>query len=74
MVPAARGRAVGRRLVEGLGGEADRLGATRIVLATGVRNLDALALYTRCGFTRILPYGEYVGSPLSVCLAKLRTP
>ena len=31
---------------------------------------EALALYTRSGFTRIPLFGEYIGSPLSVCMAK----
>lgn len=33
---------------------------------------DALALYSRAGFTEIAAYGEYVASPgTSVCLSKL---
>jgi len=34
------------------------------------RQPEALALYTRAGFAPIDAYGEYVGSPLSVCMAK----
>jgi ribosomal protein S18 acetylase RimI-like enzyme len=40
------------------------------VLETGERQPEALALYTRAGFVRIPLFGEYIGSPLSVCLAK----
>jgi putative acetyltransferase len=39
------------------------------VLETGTRQAEAVAVYARAGFSRIPPFGEYVG-PLSVCLAK----
>jgi hypothetical protein len=29
-----------------------------------------MALYTNAGFVRIAAWGEYVDSPLSVCMAK----
>jgi hypothetical protein len=32
--------------------------------------MEAIALYERAGFARIPPFGEYVDSPLSVCMAK----
>ncbi len=50
--------------------EARALGASRLVLETGDRQHEALALYERAGFARIAPFGEYVGSPLSVCMGK----
>jgi putative acetyltransferase len=68
--PGARGLGVGRALLVALQAEARRLGLTRVVLETGVRQARALSLYERDGFTRIAPFGEYVGSPLSVCMAK----
>jgi len=40
------------------------------VLETGVRQARALALYQGNGFAKIAAFGEYVSSPLSVCLAK----
>jgi GNAT superfamily N-acetyltransferase len=68
--PAARGRGVGRRVLAALEVEARRLGARRLVLETGERQPESLALYARAGFTRIPLFGEYVGSPLSVCMEK----
>jgi ribosomal protein S18 acetylase RimI-like enzyme len=47
------------------------LGADRIVLETGERQAAALGLYESAGYVRIEAFGEYVGSPLSVCMAKL---
>lgn len=66
----ARGRGLGRHLVAALEAEARRLQVKRLVLETGVRQRNALALYERLGFTHIPPYGEYTDSPLTVCLGK----
>lgn len=66
----ARGRGIGRLLLATLEGEALGLGVRRLVLETGQRQAEALALYTRAGFARIPAFGEYVGSPLSICMAK----
>jgi GNAT superfamily N-acetyltransferase len=66
----ARGQGIGRLLLATLEGEALLLGARRLVLETGERQDAALALYGRAGFVRIPPFGEYVGSPLSVCMGK----
>ena len=68
--PESRGRGVGRRLVAALEAEARSLGLSRLVLETGVRQAEALALYQRTGFAPVPPFGEYVASPLSVCMAK----
>lgn len=66
-----RGRGVGRALLARLEDEARALGLQQLVLETGTRNVDALALYRGAGFDDIPPYGEYVASPgTSVCLAK----
>jgi len=69
--PAVRGRGLGRRLVAALEEEARTLGARRLVLETGVRQVAALALYRATGFHPIPLYGEYCLSPeTSVCLGK----
>jgi GNAT superfamily N-acetyltransferase len=68
--PAARGRGVGRAVLAVLEAEARELGAERLVLETGERQQEALALYRRAGFTEIACFGEYVDSPLSLCMAK----
>ncbi len=70
VAPSFRRRGISRLLLEALEAEARRLGATRLVLETGTRQQAALALYALAGFKSIPPYGEYVRSPLSVCLGK----
>jgi putative acetyltransferase len=68
--PEERGRGVGRSLLAALEMEARALGIARLLLETGLRQPEAIALYGRAGFSRVAPFGEYVGSPLSVCMAK----
>jgi GNAT superfamily N-acetyltransferase len=73
VVPSARGRGVGRRILDELQSIARQLGAARLVLETGVRQPEALALYTGAGFTTIPLFGSYADTPhpeLSVCMAK----
>jgi putative acetyltransferase len=68
--PDQRGRGIGRRVLAALEAEARALGLRRIVLETGVRQAAALGLYETAGYVRVAAYGEYVSSPLSVCMAK----
>jgi GNAT superfamily N-acetyltransferase len=70
VAPEARGRGVGRQVLMELETEARRLGATRLVLETGPRQPEALALYSRAGFVEVPNFGEYVGCEFSVCMAK----
>jgi len=66
----ARGRGLGKALLVELENEARRLGACRLVLETGPRQDAALAMYQSAGFREIPSYGEYIGSPMSICFGK----
>lgn len=68
--PEVRGRRVGRQILLALEAQAIQLGAKRIVLETGPRQPDAIAMYAHAGFYEIPLYGEYIGSLFSVCMAK----
>jgi putative acetyltransferase len=68
--PDARGSRIGRAVLDALETEARRIGLRRLVLETGARQPEAIALYERAGFSRIPAFGEYADSPLSVCMAK----
>jgi putative acetyltransferase len=70
VIPDERGHGVGHAVLAALEAEARRLGIARLVLETGIRQPAALALYRRAGFSNTSPFGEYVESPLSVCLTK----
>ena len=72
VAPDVRGKGIGRSLLARLEAEARALGLARLVLETGSRQTEALALYRRAGFTEISAYGEYGASPgTSVCLEKV---
>jgi GNAT superfamily N-acetyltransferase len=73
VLPNARGQGVGRRILSELELIARHLGASRIVLETGVRQPEAIALYAGAGFTAIPLFGSYADTPhpeLSFCMAK----
>jgi putative acetyltransferase len=46
------------------------LGARRLVLETGVYQVEAIGLYRRAGFSQIDCWGEYSSAPTSVCFEK----
>jgi putative acetyltransferase len=70
VVPEWRGRGIAKKLLAELEDQARRIGARRLILETGDRQPEALAVYRRAGFVDIPRFGEYVDSPLSVCLGK----
>jgi GNAT superfamily N-acetyltransferase/uncharacterized damage-inducible protein DinB len=65
-----RGRGIARRVLAALESRARAAGASRLVLETGLRQPEALALYRAEGFTRIDPFGEYIGDEMSRCFEK----
>lgn len=68
--PAARGAGTARQLMDLLEHTARNAGCPQLVLETGPDNSEALALYTRHGFERCGPYGDYPDDPLSVFMQK----
>jgi GNAT superfamily N-acetyltransferase len=70
VAPEARGRGVGRLILDELEAVARQLSVRRLVLETGPRQPEALALYRRAGYVEIPLFGEYVGAEFSVCMAK----
>ena len=70
VVPAHRDKGLARRMLVALEAHARQLGAERLVLETGDRQPDALRLYERAGFGRTASFGDYRGSPHSLCMVK----
>ncbi len=68
--PGHRGRGVGTALLAGLEAAAKELGASRLVLETGIHQVAAIALYRRAGFVRIDCWGSYASSSASVCFER----
>lgn len=69
--PGSRGRHLGQSLLDVLEAEAKRLGLARLVLETGSRQPEAIALYRHAGFVTVAAFGEYREHPLSTFLGKV---
>ncbi len=67
--PDARGSGLARRLLAGIEQRAARV-TDRVVLHTGERQLAAIALYERSGYTPIDIYPPYDEVPESLCFEK----
>jgi putative acetyltransferase len=65
-----RGRGHARAVLAELEAWALELGATHARLETGVRQVDAIALYRGAGYAPIANYGPYVGVAASVCFER----
>jgi GNAT superfamily N-acetyltransferase len=68
--PAFRRRGVSRLLLAELERTAAAAGHTQLVLNSGDRQPEALALYAREGYTPVAGYGVYADSPDAVFLGK----
>lgn len=71
VVPAKRGKGIALAVLSELEKWAAELGYTHCVLETGARQVEAIALYTRAGYTRIANYGQYIGVENSRCFEKI---
>ena len=67
---SARGRGVGKQLLNFLEVCARRKGCRRFVLETGYLQSDALSLYLQSGYVRCGPFGSYTEDPNSVFMHK----
>ncbi len=70
VAPGARGTGVSRALMAELERIAVAHGASRLILQTGDRQPDAIALYQKIGYTPIAVYPPYVEITFSHCFEK----
>jgi len=70
VLPDLRGRGIARRMLEALEREARSLGVTKLLLETGTHQPEAIALYSKAGFSPTDPYGGYPPSPLNLFFEK----
>jgi GNAT superfamily N-acetyltransferase len=68
--PAVRGRGVGRAVLAELERTAVEAGYRRMVLETGVKQPEALALYQSAGYVEVPKFGYYAEVPSAVHLGK----
>ncbi|BBH64411.1 N-acetyltransferase [Actinoplanes sp. OR16] len=67
----ARGRGVARRMLATIEESARAAGCTRVILETGDRQPEAIALYESAGYVRIDDFGFYAGHEGVLSYAKL---
>ena len=70
VIPEARRLDVSKIILAALEARARSEGVRTLRLETGVENHAALGLYTRAGFKRCDPFGDYRADPLSVFMQK----
>jgi putative acetyltransferase len=70
VIPEARRLGVSKIILAALEACARGEGIRTLRLETGVKNHAALGLYTRAGFKRRDPFGDYRADPLSVFMQK----
>lgn len=67
---AARGRGVGRRILQTLEDHAVAKGLRCFRLETGIHQPEAIGLYRAAGYRDIAPFGDYRPDPLSLFMEK----
>ncbi|MFG2307712.1 GNAT family N-acetyltransferase [Streptomyces sp. NPDC048566] len=70
VVPEARGLGLARRILAALEEDARAAGRVRMVLETGAKQPEAVALYTSSGYDPCTKFGYYRFHELSLCFAK----
>jgi len=71
VVPRARHRGLARAVLAHLEQTAADAGVDGLLLETGTKQPEAIALYGSSGYVPVPGYGHYQGSPLSRCFGKL---
>ena len=62
-VADARGRGVARQVLAAIEDSARERGRKRVILETGDKQPEAIALYEKCGYERIEDFGYYKDAP-----------
>ena len=69
-IDEVRGRGVGRQVLSALEESARQRGRKRVILETGDKQPEAIALYEKCGYERIEDFGYYKGEEGVLSFAK----
>ncbi|SBT92161.1 Acetyltransferase (GNAT) family protein [Streptomyces sp. DI166] len=74
VIDAMRGRGLARRILAALEEDARAAGRVRMVLETGAKQPEAVALYESSGYEPCAKFGYYRFHELSLCYAKPLNP
>ena len=70
LLPVQRGRGLASQILKELEQWAAELGHSRCTLETGKKQPEAMALYSKSGYSVIPNFGQYAGVENSVCFEK----
>ncbi len=65
-----RGQGLGKQLLTFLESAARLRNCTHVLLETGYLQIEALTLYSRCGYKPCDPFGNYINDPNSIFMKK----
>jgi GNAT superfamily N-acetyltransferase len=69
--PEGRGKGIATMVLKELEQWAGELGYKKCILETGKRQVEAVSLYQKNGYSSISNYGQYAGMNNSVCFEKM---
>ena len=69
-LPENRGKGLAGMILSELQNWAKEINYTRLILETGIRQKEAISLYTKTNFILIPNYGQYEGMETSICFEK----
>jgi GNAT superfamily N-acetyltransferase len=70
VAPEERSKGIASGILKELCIWADQAGFKRVILETGIKQPEAIRLYTKAGFEVIANYPPYIGMEYSVCMEK----
>ena len=70
-LPEKRGNGLASAILRELETWSKELGYEKTVLETGKKQVEAVALYNKCGYKIVPNYGQYIGVANSVCFEKI---
>ena len=65
-----RGKGLSKLIIKELEKWANEIGMKKMILETGIKQIEAIGLYKGMGFSEIEKYGEYKGMTTSICMGK----
>lgn len=68
--PEFRGRNIAGTIVKELENWTLELNYSKLILETGKKQIEAIVLYEKAGYTVIENYGQYIGVENSICMKK----
>lgn len=71
VLPNNRGQGIASKILRELETWANEMGHSRLILETGVKQIEAINLYNKLGYKRIDNFGQYIGNANSVCMEKI---